>query len=144
ERSIRLLVSRRLVSIHGTDWSGSVLGHLGDRALSAARRDMSGVGTQVNEVPLPLDWLTLEDLFQLAGELASKDELGGMSTPDWDRLAQSVVPIRNRVSHMRLPRAGDLDKVRQANRLVQVRASRAESVTQPISERDSPTLPPVS
>jgi hypothetical protein len=121
ERTIRLMVIRRLQDTYGGKWRELGMGNLAAKALGLARGDMHGA-KEVDDLYLPLDWLLLDELFELAASSArSAGDLGGLSESDWKRMASRLVPIRNRVMHMRLPRPGDVGEVRQSLRFLQSR-----------------------
>jgi hypothetical protein len=121
ERTTRLVVIRHLQAAHGVDWRELGMGNLAEKALGLARGDMHGAA-KVDDLYLPLDWLLLDELFELAASSArSAGNLAGLSESDWMRMASRLVPVRNRVMHMRLPRPGDVGEVRQWLRFLQGR-----------------------
>jgi hypothetical protein len=88
--------------------------------LELSRRDSVPAAVNVEDVRSPLDWLTLSDLLAVARESAASSPTSrvcGYSAEDWAKLDREIVPIRNRVAHMRLARQGDLDTVRRCRRL---------------------------
>lgn len=117
ERELRCAIKRALVEA-GT-FESALIPHR-ERILELARRDSVPGAVDLSDVRSPLDWLTLSDLLTMAQEGAqsrSPSRMCGYGPEDWMRLAREIVPIRNRVAHMRLARQGDLDTVRRCRRL---------------------------
>ncbi|MCM3555501.1 EKC/KEOPS complex subunit CGI121/TPRKB [Janibacter melonis] len=113
ERTARHAISAFFRKCHGESWKDIALLDVGEKALGVARGEGFS-GSTPSELSTPLDWLLLDDLLELA-RTACKDGFGpvaGLTAGQWSRQAAVVVPIRNRVAHMRLPRPGDLGTVR--------------------------------
>ncbi|MEV4845101.1 hypothetical protein AB0K20_18035 [Micromonospora matsumotoense] len=114
ERTIRKMVMDTLREVHGDDWRGA-LGDRGTKALSLARNDTNVAAASLDEMHTPLDWFLLEDLLDFAAELASTHgAVRGVRAGEWARLKVQMVPIRNRIAHMRLPLETDASAVRSA------------------------------
>lgn len=89
------------------------------RILDLARRDSVPAAGSLSEVRSPLDWLTLSDLLDIAGTNAPSvpdRQLCAYGKDEWTNLAREIVPIRNRIAHMRLAREGDFEVVRRCHR----------------------------
>ena len=117
ERELRGAIKRSLVKVGAFELA---LVPYSERILELARRDSVSAAVELSDIRSPLDWLTLSDLLKLAQDSAqstSTSRICGYGSEDWARLAREVVPIRNRVAHMRLSRQGDLDTVRRCRRL---------------------------
>ena len=112
EHRLRRELRRAAVRRFGPRWAGSALPQLlqDDVLKRAAAERYSGVRS-LKELRDPLEWLTLAELIDLARNSGWASRLG---RPDgfWNRLASQVVPVRNRVSHMRLLRRQDEQSVR--------------------------------
>ena len=112
ERQIRNAVRVRAIEEWPSKWRTQVLnGDLGDKVLERAGEDAYRTARSVAELRDPLEWLTLGELLQIRG----REEIGllGLDKRLWDRLADDVVPVRNRLTHMRLVRPEDLSQVRR-------------------------------
>ena len=66
----------------------------------------------VSKVPLPWNWVELSDLFNLAEKFATNQRLAGLTARAWQRAHEDVLPFRNRIQHMRLPRPGEVEHLR--------------------------------
>jgi hypothetical protein len=114
ERTVRKLVMEVLLEVHGENWRNA-LGDRGTKAFGLARNDTNMSATSLDEMYTPLDWFLLEDLLDLAAELAAEHgSVRGVRVGEWARLKMQVVPIRNRVAHVRLPLEADASTVRAA------------------------------
>lgn len=112
ERSIRMALRNRAREVWGTNWrQESLNGDLPDRILERATGDAYAAAKSVKEVRDPLEWLSLGELL----ELRRRAEFGGLGVEEvvWRKFATEVLPVRNRLSHMRLLREGDITVVRQ-------------------------------
>jgi hypothetical protein len=108
ERSIRAKLRTNAISEYGTQWRRRLLhGDLGVKALDRARSDTNVSARSVSELRDPLEWLSLGELLEV---VESVDGLGADKI-FWKKLAADLVPIRNRLSHMRLTRKGDRETV---------------------------------
>lgn len=116
ERELRFAIKSALVEA-GTFESALI--PYRERILELARRDSVPAAVDLRDVRSPLDWLTLSDLLRVAQENAQSrsTRMCGYGSEDWVRLAREIVPIRNRVAHMRLARQGDLETIRRCRRL---------------------------
>lgn len=66
----------------------------------------------IDRVPLPWNWVDLSDLFSLIEEFAVDQRLAGLTARAWQRAHEDVLPFRNRIQHMRLPRPGEIERLR--------------------------------
>jgi len=110
ERSIRKAVRAKAMREFGQGWRGQVLhGDLSTKVLERALMDGS-VGTRsVRELRDPIEWLTLGELLEVINT-ATFGRLG-LAPAFWPRFAQEILPIRNRLSHMRHFKTGDRSTV---------------------------------
>ncbi len=76
--------------------------------------------SDVTKVPLPWNWVDLSDVLRLAANLASGRRVAGVTASTWTRMAEDVVPLRNRIQHMRLPRPGDLILIQRYCRQINI------------------------
>ena len=124
ERKLRWDIKKELLRIQRFDL---VLDKYGGKILDTARRDSIPGAASISDIRSPLDWLTLADLLDVAQEHApssSTSLLSGYSAIEWSELARVIVPIRNRVAHMRLPRQGDREALRKCRRHYELTAER--------------------
>ncbi|MFY1668754.1 hypothetical protein ACN27G_02165 [Plantactinospora sp. WMMB334] len=110
ERTIRCHLRRAALSKFGSRWRRQVLhGDLASRVLERARNDVNVTATSVGGLRDPIEWLSLGELL----EIVQSSAFGGLKFDNmsWQRFAQDVIPIRNRLSHMRLIKKGDHETV---------------------------------
>ena len=121
ERFVRLTLACHFHQTIGEGWKSEALVELGGKALGIARGEGFVAGEAISDLATPLDWLLLDDLFTLATAAADAGPVGGLSARDWMRQAAVLVPVRNRVAHMRLPRPDDVHEVRSRLTFLQAR-----------------------
>lgn len=94
----------------GEKWRGGVLPEaLAIDVLARARLDSNIQAVSVKELRDPLEWLTLGELFGIANS-KTFDGLG-VDAVLWRRFQEQLVPVRNRLSHMRPLRGADEETV---------------------------------
>lgn len=126
ERFVRLTLAAHLRAKHGASWCSEGLGPLSGKALVMAQGEGYSASNGADDLPTPLDWLLLEELLEVARGCSAGGHVGGVSQREWERHAAVMIPIRNRVMHMRLPRPGDLQAVRSRLHFLQVRVRSSE------------------
>ncbi|MCY4725925.1 hypothetical protein NYO98_06520 [Nocardioides sp. STR2] len=100
ERSIRLALRTAAETEFGPKWRSGVLhGDLSKKVLDRAMLDGFVSAKSVKELRDPIEWLTLGELIEVVTS-AKFDNLGLLPI-FWTKFAQDVVPVRNRLSHMR-------------------------------------------
>ncbi|MGN9776683.1 hypothetical protein ACTMS0_13080 [Micromonospora sp. H33] len=140
ERTVRFVVAQALEHQHGGDWRVKGLESVAAKALALARAETQTNYATIADLHSPLDWLLLDQLLELAAETSRHVVVGGLSDREWRQLSDRVVPIRNRMSHMRLPRPGDLDELRRTLRIL---LHRMDTVTapSPVTQRRRASVP---
>ncbi|MEV6899169.1 hypothetical protein [Amycolatopsis sp. NPDC051372] len=110
ERTIRRCLREAAISKYGNRWRSQVLhGDLAAKVLEHARADVNVSARTIAELRDPSEWLSLGELMEVAN---SKDFDGlHFDKIAWGKFREALVPIRNRVSHMRLVRKGDKEIV---------------------------------
>jgi hypothetical protein len=109
ERRLRAAVRACAVGEWGSGWREKCAGTVRastvvDRAREVAFPSVTAVG----QLPNPLDWFTLGELIgTIEANLWARPK--GLSVSFWTRLYGDLAPIRNRVSHARLPEPNDLE-----------------------------------
>jgi len=120
ERSIRLKLRDYAISAFGSKWRSQVLhGDLATKVLGRARFDAAVTALSVAELRDPIEWLSVGELLQVI----SHRTVGGLGqdTVLWEKFTAEIVPIRNRLSHMRLIKKGDRETVLMwASRIAQI------------------------
>lgn len=107
ERRIRRALRNRAVTVYGAKWRGQALGgDLVNRAVMRASADTAISHGSIKSLRDPFEWLTLGELLEIIAGPSCPDHLG-VSIEFWRRLGHEVLPVRNRLSHMRLLRSDD-------------------------------------
>lgn len=110
ERALRASVRTLAMSVSGDKWRRGLLSpNLETEVLKLASRSRAVNGT-IDSVRDPLEWLSLDELLSLI----TSNRMGclGLDESVWSRFRAEVVPIRNRVGHMRLTSEHDAKRVR--------------------------------
>ena len=124
ERSIRKTIRDRAISAWGRNWRAQCLnGDLPGRVLDRAAESAYLAAKSIKELRDPLEWLTLGELL----DLRDRKEIGnlGLQPVLWRQFATQILPIRNRLSHMRTLRPQDYDDVVKWLRVVERKLSAA-------------------
>ena len=117
ERMIRNMVRRALIARMGEGWRHSCLGpNLGAEVLDRARRDSQPRAERLSDLRDPLEWLTTTELL----DVKDSRELGGLGMEPylWGKLRTEIVPIRNKVAHMRMVSESDSRRASTWRKLV--------------------------
>lgn len=108
ERTIRQSVRSQAKREWNTKWRQEVLqGDLPAKVLERAALAAYAAAKTIKEIRDPLEWLSLGELLQIRSDRTGIGELG-VESPLWKLFAAEILPIRNRLSHMRLMRPEDL------------------------------------
>lgn len=111
ERTIRKVLRDTAISKSGAKWRKNLFNEaIAENVLDRARSDVYVTARSVSELRDPIEWLSLGELL----EVVQSSRFDGLSWDKiaWKRFAQDVMPIRNRISHMRLLKKGDRGTVR--------------------------------
>ncbi|MEU0532169.1 hypothetical protein [Amycolatopsis tolypomycina] len=123
ERTIRKLLREAAIEASGGRWRRNVFNKaIADSVLGRARGDVYATATTVSDLRDPTEWLSLGELL----EVVQSPQFKGLSWDSvaWKHFTQDIVPIRNRLSHMRLLKKGDRATVRMwVNRVVRMTSS---------------------
>ena len=118
ERTIRKSLRGAAIEAHGAKWRKNLFNEtLAKAVLERARVDVNATALNVSELRDPIEWLSLGELL----EVVQSKKYDGLFWDNiaWRRFAQDVLPIRNRLSHMRLLKKGDTATVHMwLNRIV--------------------------
>lgn len=71
---------------------------------------------QLTELANPVRWIDLSDLLDLLIADSAGSRIGGLSAKQWASAKSDLLPIRNKIQHMRLPSTGDKQVVERYNR----------------------------
>ncbi|WP_156906036.1 hypothetical protein [Agrococcus lahaulensis] len=105
ERMLRAAVRTKAIEQYGAAWRLSCIGALKDEVLRRAQLDSSIGAKSVEDLRDPLEWLTMGELL----ELIRGEKFGqlGIEPVIWRKLQEQLLPIRNRLAHMRMLKADD-------------------------------------
>lgn len=126
ERIIRREIRRQAIAAWDKNWrqqclKGDLSGKVLDRATEAAYLG----ATSIKQLRDPLEWLSLGELLQLK----DRTEIGdlGLNAALWRQFGAQIMPIRNRLAHMRALRPEDAADVVKWQRVLEIRLVRASS-----------------
>ncbi|WP_350353288.1 hypothetical protein ABS642_10450 [Microbacterium sp. A8/3-1] len=122
ERSIRQVIRRRALAAWATNWRSQCLnGDLRTKVLERATDSAYLGATTIKQLRDPLEWLSLGELLQLR----DRAEIGalGLSPAHWRQFGVQVVPIRNRLAHMRNLRPEDATEIIKWQRILDLKLS---------------------
>lgn len=101
ERLIRKALRDAAVEQHNGSWRKKIThGDLAAKVVQRAKGDAYLTATNISELRDPIEWLSLGELL----EIVRSKNFGGLGVDEytWQRFNHELVPIRNRLSHMRL------------------------------------------
>lgn len=108
ERTIRRALRAAAIEQHQGRWRKQVANHgdLASKLLERAKGDAYLTAETVAELRDPIEWMSLGELLEVVGSR----NYGGLGINDytWRRFGFEVLPVRNRLSHMRLIKGRDL------------------------------------
>lgn len=110
ERTIRRALRSAAIEAHGAKWRKNLFNEsIATAVLERARSDVNATASNISELRDPIEWLSLGELL----EVVQSRKFDGLfwDSVAWRRFTQDVVPIRNRLSHMRLLKKGDQSTV---------------------------------
>jgi hypothetical protein len=120
ERTIRREIRKRAKSAWSTSWRQQCLnGDLPSKVLERATEAAYLGATSIKQLRDPLEWLSLGELLQLK----DRSEIGdlGMTAALWRQFSAQIMPIRNRLAHMRTLRPEDAAEVIKWRQVIEVR-----------------------
>ncbi|ANG84570.1 hypothetical protein [Microbacterium aurantiacum] len=120
ERIIRREVRRRSIAAWAENWRRQCLnGDLPAKVLERASESAYMGATSVKQLRDPLEWLSLGELLQLK----DRSQIGdlGLSAAHWRQFSAQIMPIRNRLAHMRSLRPEDAADVVKWQRVLEMR-----------------------
>ncbi|WP_404380500.1 hypothetical protein LL946_10795 [Knoellia locipacati] len=123
ERLVRRAVRRRAIEAWGTTWRQHCLTK--DQSAKVLERATQSAYPAANSIKLirdPLEWLSLGELL----DLKQKSQIGDLGIPDylWRNFAGDIMPIRNRLAHMRTLHPGDSANVVKWLRVLEIKLAK--------------------
>lgn len=70
----------------------------------------------MENMPNPARWVDLSDLLEIMISISGNARVAGFSHAQWSRAKNDILPLRNKIQHMRLPSAGDRELIDSYNR----------------------------
>ncbi|WP_344106503.1 hypothetical protein [Myceligenerans crystallogenes] len=101
ERAVRNAIRKGLMTKMGEGWRENSLEEpLRSEVIGRAQRDSHPSARRARDLRDPLEWLSTTEML----DLRERRQLGelGLASHMWSRLRTEIVPIRNRVAHMRM------------------------------------------
>lgn len=109
ERKIRSSVRRAAIDKFGSAWHSSSVGGLASEVLRRAQLDTNVAAKTIADLRDPLEWLTLGELMDIVR--SNKFDNLGVEAAIWRKLHEQLVPIRNRLAHVRMLKSEDAEVV---------------------------------
>ncbi|MDS0135768.1 MULTISPECIES: hypothetical protein [unclassified Amycolatopsis] len=110
ERTIRRVLRDAALAASDAKWRKNLFNEsIAAKVLERARHDVNVTAISISDLRDPIEWLSLGELL----EVVQSRRFNGLSWDElnWKHFAQDILPIRNRLSHMRLLKKGDRAKV---------------------------------
>lgn len=127
ERSLRAEVRGQAIIQHGKAWKERLCpSGVAERILSRASFEAYPGIVGIADLPNPIEWMTLGELL----DVATSNQWArpwGLQPAFWTQFKTTVAPVRDRLAHMRLLRAGDVDEVRRWRRQIEKITSKGPS-----------------
>jgi hypothetical protein len=123
ERMIRRAIRQRAVDAWSGNWRQQCLtGDLPAKVLERATEAAYPAANSIKLIRDPLEWLTLGELL----DLKNRGEIGDLGMPNslWRNFSSDIMPIRNRLAHMRTLHPGDSADVVKWLRALEVKLPR--------------------
>jgi hypothetical protein len=114
ERKLRRALAALFFERHGKRWPERLPNPLQERIIDLFQKDTAVQANGIRSVRRPLEWVTLGELFDLIQKVSVNGKFEGLTAKEWQKIADRLLPIRNRVSHMRLLLDTDQKTVRDA------------------------------
>lgn len=109
ERKIRHALRKAAIQKYENTWRSSSVGGMKVEILRRAQLDTNVTAKSVEDLRDPLEWLTLGELMDIVR--GPKFEGLGQEAAIWRKLQEQLVPIRNRLAHVRMLLAEDEEVV---------------------------------
>ncbi|MDU0327635.1 hypothetical protein RWH43_12785 [Microbacterium sp. KSW2-21] len=109
ERLLRAAVRTAAIDKFSDAWRSNCLGGLNAEVLRRAQLDSSAAAKTVGDLRDPLEWLTLGELVDIIR--GNKFDQLGVESAIWRKLQEQLIPVRNRLAHVRLLKAQDHEVV---------------------------------
>ena len=109
ERKIRSAVRTAAMTAYAQEWRTSSVGNLGGEILRRAQLETNVAAKSVKDLRDPLEWLTLGELMEIVR--GTKFNNLGVEPAIWRKLQEQLVPIRNRLAHVRMLKSDDAEVV---------------------------------
>ena len=122
ERTIRSALRSSAITRFGDAWRASAAGGLKDEILKRAQLDTNVSAKTMADLRDPLEWLTLGELMDVVR--STKFDNLGIEPAIWRKLQEQLVPIRNRLAHVRMLKSEDAEIVTMWASMVKSRFGR--------------------
>ncbi|GAA2203518.1 hypothetical protein GCM10009849_36230 [Sinomonas flava] len=119
ERKIRNALRSAALAKYQDNWRASVLGARNGEVLRRAQLDTNVAAKSVTDLRDPLEWLTLGELMEIVR--SDKFDNLGVEAVIWRKLQEQLIPIRNRLAHVRILKSEDAEVVRMWATLIKSR-----------------------
>ncbi|MFK0006008.1 hypothetical protein ACIQTZ_03080 [Paenarthrobacter sp. NPDC090520] len=94
----------------------SALAALNDKIRNNFKAEYGCAPPPLADIRNPTRLIDLSDLLDVLAEVAGSARIGGLSSAQWRKAKSDLLPLRNKIQHMRLPSVGDRDTIETYNR----------------------------
>lgn len=98
-------------SVNDSNEVVSLLRHLEEKIKRNFSVESGTTAPNLETIVNPIRWIDLSELFDLLIEKTTDSRLGGLTGKQWTAAKSDLLPIRNKIQHMRLPSHGDVEIV---------------------------------
>lgn len=119
ERKIRQALRAAAIAKHSGGWRASAVGGLQAEILRRAQLDTNVTAKSVTDLRDPLEWLTLGELMDIVR--SEKFNNLGIEAAIWRKFQEQVVPVRNRLAHVRMLKSEDAEVVSMWAKMIRLR-----------------------
>lgn len=108
---------RRAVIDHFGDRSALVaaLSSYSDKIRNNFKAEYGMTAPTLENMPNPVRWIDLSDLLDILMAASEGSRVAGFSHAQWLRAKNDILPLRNKIQHMRLPSYGDKEMINSYN-----------------------------
>jgi hypothetical protein len=119
ERKIRQALRAAAIAKYSDGWRASAVGGLHAEILRRAQLDTNVTAKSVTDLRDPLEWLTLGELMDMVR--SAKFSNLGIDAAIWRKFQEQVVPVRNRLAHVRMLKSEDAEVVSMWAKMIRLR-----------------------
>lgn len=108
---------RRVLIEHSRDRTELIeaLSAYSEKIRNNFKAEYGAAAPSLENMPNPARWIDLSDLLEIMISASANARVAGFSHAQWSRAKNDILPLRNKIQHMRLPSAGDKELIDSYN-----------------------------